>query len=131
MTRRYRPEVVSGSLITHTISIRCAHCDAIFLDPRGSEIVENTPESFRAMPRTLVCLSCCHRFVKPIPLGWTDHPLAHALRTPMRQRPTPGDGRPRPNAHTSQWPIAARQASERLDQVFRVVRDEDARQRPI
>jgi hypothetical protein len=109
MTRRYVSERVAGSLITHTISIRCAYCDALYLDPRGSEIVENTDASFRAMPPSLVCKSCYKRFVKPEPLGWGRHPLAYALRTPARQRPSPGDGQTRPSTavYASQTSVAA------------------------
>lgn len=133
MTQRYKPELTSGSLITHTISIRCAYCDALYLDPRGSEIVENTADSFQAMPRTLVCKSCCHRFVKPIPLGWSRHPLAHALRTPARQRPTPGDGQTRPSIaqNASQSTLTARTAIRRIDLASERIRTAEAAVRDV
>jgi hypothetical protein len=112
--RRLAPEIISGSLITHSISIRCAYCDALFLDPRGSETIENADASFRAMPPTLVCLSCYKRFVKPVPLGWSQHPLAHMLSTPTRQRPTPGNGQTRPSHNAAQRLSAGQEMIRKL-----------------
>lgn len=126
--RRHKPELTSGSLITHTISIRCAYCDALYLDPRGADIVENTADSFQAMPRTLVCKSCSHRFVKPIPLGWSRHPLAYALRTPARQRPEPGSGQTRPSIpqDASRSTLTARTAIQNLDTASDTIRTAQA-----
>lgn len=113
-----RPDMTSGTVEILAAILHCPYCDAVFAGPDGFETIDR--ESYGRMPRTLVCLACMCRFVKPIPLGWGEHYTGAPLRPIERKRPDPGAGETRPGA--SQSSLAARTAIRRIDRALGVIR---------